>query len=136
MRTEVTYVNLRKVLLEKQNEPFVFLEAGEHSYPFDFVLPNGIPTSFEYHRGHIRYWVQGVIDKQWSLKRYTHKMFTVLNMYDLNSKPNLTVPIGVNERIDFCCGPCRTEPINITLEVKKSKPVFIFSFKLRNYTLK
>lgn len=138
MRSEDLFVNSRQVILDKQTAPGVCLDAGEHVYAFDICLPNRrLPTSLEHFNGHVRYWVQGVIEIPWSYKScftdYTHKMFTVLNIYDLNGKPSLNLPIGVNERIAASCGcgPCRPrQQVHVTLDVKKSKKrVFILSCK-------
>lgn len=125
--TKVTYVGLRLFILEKKTTSDVYLDPGEHVYPFDFVLPNGIPTSFEHYKGYSRYWLQGIIDIPFSLTRYAHKMITVLNVYDLNTQPSLKVPIGVSERITFCCGPCRTQPVDVTLDVMKSNLIIFLS---------
>jgi hypothetical protein len=34
------------------------LEAGHHIFPFTFILPNHLPSSFEGQYGHVRYYVQ------------------------------------------------------------------------------
>lgn len=140
MRSEDIFVNSRQVILDKQTATSgVFLDAGEHVYPFDICLPNRrLPTSLEHFSGHIRYWVQGVIEIPWSYKscytNYTYKMFTVLNIYDLNSKPSLNLPIGVNERIAAsCCSPCQPrQQVHVTLDVKKSKNERVFLLILFN----
>jgi hypothetical protein len=34
------------------------LEAGQHVFPFTFILPQYLPASFEGQYGHVRYYAQ------------------------------------------------------------------------------
>ena len=106
--------------MEKHGERDLYLDVGEQIFPFHFDLPAGIPTSFETSSGRIRYWIQGIIEVSSSSKRYTHRTFTVINKYDLNAIPSLAIPIGVADRKQFCCGFCRSKPVDISFDVRKS----------------
>jgi len=67
------------------------LSAGEHVYPFNYVLPVNLPSSFEGDYGHVRYSVKVVIDRPWKFDHEAKAIFTVVNPVDLNADPNLIV---------------------------------------------
>lgn len=72
------------------NERWEFGE-GRHQYPFSFVLPIGIPSSFEGAHGHVRYTIRAVFQRprKWN---YEYKIpFTVNSIMDLNAIPESTV---------------------------------------------
>ena len=53
---------------------------GEHTYPFEFLLPENIPSSLETSTGQIRYEVEAEISQSRTLK-LNHKISTVLKLY-------------------------------------------------------
>ena len=65
--------------------------VGHHVYPFRFTLPTNLPSSFEGGVGHIRYLIQGVIDKPWKIDDKCVRPFTVIAALDLNNEPTATV---------------------------------------------
>ncbi|XP_054896640.1 arrestin domain-containing protein 1b isoform X1 [Poeciliopsis prolifica] len=66
------------------------LAPGEHSFPFQFVLPVAIPTSFEGPFGKIAYRVRAAIDTPRFSKDYkAQRPFYVLNMLNLNQVPDI-----------------------------------------------
>jgi hypothetical protein len=67
------------------------LPMGRHTFPFSFVLPPNLPSSFEGQHGYVRYSVKGVIDKPWKFDHSTKRVFTVICLLDLNTDPNATV---------------------------------------------
>lgn len=128
MLGRANYVDFKQLCLAKSNsQDHLCIEAGNPKvFSFEFQLPLMIPTSFESKRfkGHIRYWVQGVIDIPWSFNRYTHTTFTVINTLDLRSAPSLFNPIGVSDRKFYCCGPCQSSPVEISFNANKCKKKF------------
>ncbi len=53
-------------LIQKQpGNDELFLEAGSHSLPFNVILPQQLPTSFESYFGNIRYLIRATIDIPW-----------------------------------------------------------------------
>jgi len=53
-------------LMNKQaNNDDLYLEAGNHSLPFNVILPPQLPTSFEHQFGKVRYSIQATIDIPW-----------------------------------------------------------------------
>uniref|UniRef100_A0A3P9JME7 Arrestin domain containing 1b n=1 Tax=Oryzias latipes TaxID=8090 RepID=A0A3P9JME7_ORYLA len=68
------------------------LSPGEHSFPFQFLIPAAVPTSFEGPFGKVVYRVQASIDTPRFSKDYkTLKVFYLLNTLNLNEVPNIEV---------------------------------------------
>lgn len=70
--------------------------AGEHTFPFSFVLPEKIPSSFESPQGYIRYSITAYIDGPEFDLVTVKTMFTVNAVYDLNKVHRAKV--GPDER--------------------------------------
>lgn len=67
------------------------LTAGEYSFPFSYVLPYNVPSSFEGEHGHVRYTARAVIDRPWKFDHETKTAFSVICPLDLNANPKLAV---------------------------------------------
>ncbi|KAM9325538.1 arrestin domain-containing protein 1 [Gastrophryne carolinensis] len=66
------------------------IQPGEHSFPFQFLLPESAPTSFEGPFGKVIYQVKAVIETKKLSKDYkTSKQFYVLRPLDLNEIPDI-----------------------------------------------
>ena len=73
------------------------LGAGQHQYPFTFVLPTQIPSSFEGSFGHVRYSIRAVAQRPWMRREYECKTtLNVCSVLDLNTLPEATVMNGEN----------------------------------------
>ncbi|XP_052393292.1 arrestin domain-containing protein 1 [Carassius gibelio] len=69
------------------------LSAGEHSFPFQFVIPASVPTSFEGPFGKILYQIRAFIDTPRFSKDYkTQRPFYLLNVLNLNELPDVEQP--------------------------------------------
>ncbi|KAL3041390.1 hypothetical protein OYC64_019566 [Pagothenia borchgrevinki] len=69
------------------------LVAGEHSFPFQFLLPVAAPTSFEGPFGKITYRVRVAIDTPRFSKDYkAQRAFYLLNLLNLNEVPEIEHP--------------------------------------------
>ncbi|KAJ8339457.1 hypothetical protein SKAU_G00362430 [Synaphobranchus kaupii] len=69
------------------------LAQGEHSFPFQFLIPASAPTSFEGPFGKITYRVKAVIDTSRFSKDYkAQKPFYLLNLLNLNEVPEIEQP--------------------------------------------
>ena len=71
------------------------LPQGRHTFPFSFMLPPNLPSSFEGGVGHVRYDVKATIDKPWKFDHTTKRPFTVVCILDLNADPNAQVIIQI-----------------------------------------
>ena len=58
-------MNHKVNMLQKQSNDDLYLEVGDHSFPFKAILPMKLPTSFEHDVGQIRYLIEGIIDIPW-----------------------------------------------------------------------
>ncbi|XP_038868690.1 arrestin domain-containing protein 1-like [Salvelinus namaycush] len=69
------------------------LKEGDHSFPFKFLIPASLPTSFEGNYGKIMYRVRAFIDTSRFSKDYkTEKPFYLLRILDLNEVPDIHGP--------------------------------------------
>ncbi|XP_068430930.1 arrestin domain-containing protein 1b [Clinocottus analis] len=69
------------------------LVAGEHSFPFQFLIPVAVPTSFEGPFGKIMYRVRAAIDTPRFSKDYKAlRPFYLLNRLNLNEVPAIENP--------------------------------------------
>ncbi|XP_058515732.1 arrestin domain-containing protein 1 isoform X1 [Ochotona princeps] len=85
---EESYFHSSLSLAEKGTLP-----AGEHSFPFQFLLPATAPTSFEGHFGRIMYQVRATIETpRFSKDHKCSRVFYILSPLDLNSIPDIEQP--------------------------------------------
>ncbi|XP_059473871.1 arrestin domain-containing protein 17-like isoform X2 [Neocloeon triangulifer] len=91
------------------------LNPGEHMYPFNYVLPINLPSSFEGEFGHVRYTVRAVLDRPWKFDQEAKAAFTVISPLDLNADPKLAAPVTKQKSKKFCCWCCASNPVNIVL---------------------
>ncbi|CAH1798043.1 unnamed protein product [Owenia fusiformis] len=104
---------------------------GQFTYQFQFLLPPGLPSSFEGAWGQVRYWVKGTIDRPWRFDHNCKRPFTVLSHLDLNTyQPNPSQGLeGKNEKT-LCCWCCASGPISATFRIAKQgyvpgEPIYI-----------
>jgi hypothetical protein len=68
---------------EKADNPV--LPAGDHSYPFSFIIPQqNLPSSYEGQHGHVRYWLKVIIDRPWRFDVTTKAAFSMIEFVDIN----------------------------------------------------
>lgn len=68
------------------------LHSGDHVFPFNFLLPPNLPSSFEKKHGYVRYSVKVKVKRTGFHSDYTlEKPFTVLHALDLNLDPEALV---------------------------------------------
>ncbi|XP_029643437.1 arrestin domain-containing protein 17 [Octopus sinensis] len=90
----------------------VLLNCGEHHYPFEFVLPYNIPSSYEGGTGYVRYYAKAVIDKPWKFDHKCKIPFTIISVLDLNLTPNALQPLQQQGTKHFCCCCCKSGPLS------------------------
>ena len=66
-------MNFTVNMLQKLSNDDLYLEVGDHSFPFRVILPMNLPTSFEHHIGRIRYSIEGIIDIPWYIFKMLFK---------------------------------------------------------------
>jgi sporulation-control protein spo0M len=73
----VTYIKQRYILWSKENSPVGELPMGEHTFPFQYQLPQNIPPSFEGIVGRVRYEIRAKVVRIGLLKA-NHRASTFL----------------------------------------------------------
>ncbi|BFZ02494.1 hypothetical protein BsWGS_05532 [Bradybaena similaris] len=129
-REETDYYSASEVYFNQDSLLFGFfrnqgnnvtqLAQGRHVFPFQFQIPQGLPSSFEGPYGHIRYTVKCTIDKPWKFDHTTKQPFTIISILDLNQQPNCLQRLqGSNEKT-LCCWCCKSGPIQADFYVDRT----------------
>ena len=63
------------------------VDAGESQYPFQVLLPPGLPASFEGLHGRVRYTVQASLDGPRKASSSITEGFSIATLLDLNREP-------------------------------------------------
>ena len=97
------------------------LAAGNHIFPFSFVLPPNLPSSFEGQHGHIRYFIEAKLDRSgfFTFNKMKKRFITINSICDLNNV------IGVNnpqtnsntKTFGFLC--CTSGPLSATMRIPR-----------------
>ncbi|XP_025077865.1 uncharacterized protein LOC112554340 [Pomacea canaliculata] len=95
------------------------LAAGRTTYPFCFVLPPNLPSSFEGAHGYVRYSVKGIIDKPWRFDHTTKRPFTIISVFDLNADANAVMPVESVNQKTLCCLCCASGPITASFHLER-----------------
>ncbi|KAK0043382.1 arrestin domain-containing protein 3 [Biomphalaria pfeifferi] len=96
------------------------LPAGTYTYPFQFQLPHGLPSSLEAYYGHVRYTVSSNIDKPWKFDHKTKRPFTVISILDLNQMPDASRSLQETKQKHLCCLCCKSGPIQATFRLDRA----------------
>lgn len=109
------YISNKMPLFGSANGEPVELPSGLHKYDFQFPLPALIPPSFEGSYGNIRYRVEAELDVPWGFDKEYKLQFTVVRRDELNSQPELGIPVHLEEVNNFCCWCCESDPLLMTV---------------------
>merc|ERR1712136_124709 len=109
-RAEENYFHQRIPLFQTGGQQS-FLNYGNYQYPFAFILPTNIPTSFESPHGKVRYTIKVVVMRQKKWDRECKVPFTVNSFVDLNNIQEASMPTGGTnaKTLGFLC--CKSKPI-------------------------
>ncbi|XP_038623839.1 arrestin domain-containing protein 1 [Tachyglossus aculeatus] len=92
------------------------LSAGEHTFPFQFLLPATAPTSFEGPFGKVVHQVRAVIDTPRFSKDYKcNKVFYILCPLNLNDIPDIENPNTVSTTKKFSYKLVKSGSINLSV---------------------
>ncbi|KAK3098424.1 hypothetical protein FSP39_019320 [Pinctada imbricata] len=95
------------------------LPQGQHAFPFSFILPPSLPSSFEGTWGYVRYTIKATIDKPWKFDHDTKRPFTVVALLDLNLQPNAMSATTNQATKMLCCLCCKSGPINGMFRIER-----------------
>ncbi|XP_066959876.1 arrestin domain-containing protein 1-like [Macrobrachium rosenbergii] len=96
------------------------LPPGTHVFNFSFLLPQGIPSSFESHIGRVRHHCKAKMDIPWKVDKTCLRPYSVNTLYDLNTDPQAMMKIECNKHDYMCCLWCRSGPLSLVLRVDRS----------------
>ena len=84
-------VNTTYLLWRKGGESLT-IPPGKHEYPFEFLLPRHLPSSFESGSyGNVRYVMKAVLQRNWRPDNHCEVPLHVNTIIDLNTIPTATV---------------------------------------------
>ncbi|XP_037044120.1 arrestin domain-containing protein 3-like isoform X2 [Bradysia coprophila] len=95
------------------------IKSGNYNYPFQFVLPYGLPSSFAGEFGSIEYSLDIEIGQSWAFDHSSHTTFQVVNVVDLNVEPTAQVPVVVKACKTFGI-IFQSGPLDVTLRIPRS----------------
>jgi len=91
------------------------LPPGIHYFPFSFMLPPNLPSSFESDIGHVRYFVKADIVRDWKWNHKVKQHFMVNGILDLNAYPSAKHEGHSREHKRLCCLCCKSGPISAVI---------------------
>lgn len=119
-RGQEKLLQAKVALIAPSSGGVIEIPVGTHVYKFSCALPAHLPTSFEGNYGKIRYTVCAILDRPWKFNQTCKVAFTVLKLVDLNRDPMLRQPKRTDVSKTFCCWPCKSRPLLITVEIPAS----------------
>ena len=76
------------------------MNAGNHAFPFQILLPVNAPGSFEgLGNCYVRYFLKASIDRPWKFDKHYKMLFTVASVLDLNTVVNAGVSTSFRSHI-------------------------------------
>ncbi|XP_037039870.1 arrestin domain-containing protein 17-like [Bradysia coprophila] len=118
---EETYLDITLNILGYDGGEWT-IKSGRFTYPFQFTLPFGLPSSFVGEFGSIEYSLEMVIGKSWAFDYKSLAFFQVVSVVDLNVEPTAQVPIIVKACKTFGV-IFQSGPLDITLRIPKGGAV-------------
>lgn len=114
------YLNTKTYLFGQSGHSSVVMGSGTYRYDFACPLPPQLPASFEASHGHIRYYIEAVLDIPWRFDKESKLQFTVARVNDLNESLDLKIPCRIEEVKKFCCFFCESDPLMMTVTLPYS----------------
>jgi Arrestin (or S-antigen), N-terminal domain/Arrestin (or S-antigen), C-terminal domain len=112
------YVSSKIRLLTASTGKEVEIPRGTNSYNFQCFIPAVAPTSFEGTLGFIRYTVSVKLEQPMKNDESFARTFTVIRSLDLNNEsPTLRLPCQMERIKTFCCWPCSSDPLIMTVQI-------------------
>jgi hypothetical protein len=115
------YLHHTHMLWNREDEGGALFPAGLHSFPFSFILPPNIPSSFEGSVGWVRYEllsriVTGVIKKE----HVVEMDVPVVEVVDTNTQPLLIKPISAQVQRRVWCFPCTLANVHVSVSITRT----------------
>ncbi|XP_064405834.1 arrestin domain-containing protein 2-like [Halichondria panicea] len=112
------YVKEKVVVWKKKDDPDGCFTAGEHSFPFQFTIPVGSPSSFKSKIAEIRYKIKAKIDQPGKDDKVKQTL-KVVDMVDADAS-SLQQPVRreKSKSIGILC--CAAGEVNYTMELART----------------
>ncbi|XP_074650003.1 arrestin domain-containing protein 3-like [Tubulanus polymorphus] len=120
---EETYFNEKRVVLgrgTKESGEDTVMTPQRYQFPFQFVIPHHIPSSFEGVHGRVRYHIKGKVDIPMAFDKEFQRPFTIIANVDLNQMPTARQALQNEDQKTLCCCCCESGPISAVIRVDKT----------------
>jgi len=114
-RASESYLDQEAVLFHGPSLP-----PGTHLFPFTFLLPASLPSSYESRIGHVRYFIKADIVRDWRWNHKTKQHVTVNGILDLNLFPSTLQAGSSHDYKTLCCLCCRSGPISALIATNRT----------------
>jgi len=114
-RASESYLDQEAVVFHGQS-----LNPGTHLFPFTFLLPGSLPSSYESRIGHVRYFIKADIVRDWRWNHKTKQHVTVNGILDLNLFPSALQAGSSHNHKTLCCLCCRSGPISALIATNRT----------------
>ncbi|XP_067001870.1 arrestin domain-containing protein 3 isoform X2 [Anabrus simplex] len=102
-----------------KSEDKIALGSGTQSLPFQFKLPENIPSSIESPEGYVRYSVSAELNEKDLTTKAVKIYFTVNAILDLNTHPRAKQPSSVWTYRDVCCFCFAASPLSAVVHTPR-----------------
>ncbi|KAL4236706.1 hypothetical protein ACF0H5_005090 [Mactra antiquata] len=125
LKDDEYYIDDKRVLWGKDKneecEVTPILPRGQHSYAFDFKLPEtALPCSFESKIGHIRYYLRVVMDIPYASPPQGIKYFTIIGPHTDCMDDKYLSPKYADDKHRTCCFCCVRGLVRIQASLERS----------------
>ncbi|KAJ8314490.1 hypothetical protein KUTeg_006640 [Tegillarca granosa] len=125
------YTTVLPIKGEKDFSDGAMLHPGSHYFPFEFTLPQKLPSSFKGKHGRLRYFVKMTICSAGGPHPARTSKFAVIGSLDLNKEPDAALPVENDtfEAVGSWCCVAGTVTATIKLDrkgfvMKEAIPVY------------
>lgn len=98
----------------------MMIPAGRYVYPFSYILPQNLPSSFEGTHYRVRYKVKATVNRPWRFDYDAEAIYNIFMPMDLNLYPILRNPVKRSDDKTICCWCCASGPIEMTVSLAKT----------------
>ena len=122
-----------KFLLNPQNSQFI--SAGQYAYPFTFILPLGLPGSFEYYDHEISAYIQHLITaRAYSYSNPNNQFMTTNLLIVKTDSSQFNYPLNITDEYEMGCCMCFCQDGNVKLTTHFEKQGYYFGENVKCYS--
>jgi hypothetical protein len=108
-----------KFILNPQNSQLI--AAGQYAYPFSFILPVGLPGSFEYYDHEISAYIQHLITaRAYSYSNPANQFMTTNLLFVKTDSSKYNFPLQISDEYEMgCCCFCKDGNVKLLTQFEK-----------------